>query len=40
MRKNNENILLPHLNFDIRLTSKKIPRNLFQTYKSKEKIQV
>lgn len=38
MRKINENILLPHLNFDIRLTAKKIPRNLFQTYKSKEKI--
>lgn len=39
MRKINENILLPHLNFDIRLKPKKIPRNLFQTYnKSTEKI--
>lgn len=33
-----EDILLPHLKFDASLTTKMIPKNLFQTYVSKEKI--
>ena len=34
----NKNILLHHLHFDTSVATKRIPRNLFQTYKSREKI--